>query len=90
MARLELTGLETAQPAGNVIITEDLYFDLGLQYSAGRSVPRDLVAAHKWFNIAALRGNKEAAMYRKEASLEMSEFEIALALSSAREYLTVH
>jgi uncharacterized protein len=89
MARLEMTGMETSQPAG-VIITDDIYFDLGLQYAAGRAVPRDLVAAHKWFNIAALRGNKEAASYRKEAALEMADYEIALALASAREYMTIH
>jgi uncharacterized protein len=89
MARLEMTGLDNAQPSG-AIITDDIYFDLGLQYAAGRAVPRDLVAAHKWFNIAALRGNKEAVQYRKEAAQEMQDFEIAMALTSAREYLTVH
>ncbi|WP_163893194.1 SEL1-like repeat protein, partial [Proteus mirabilis] len=30
--------------------------ELGMLYAAGRVVPRDLVAAHMWLNIAALKG----------------------------------
>ena len=35
-------------------------FALGMNYSAGVGVSVDLVEAHKWFNIAALRGHADA------------------------------
>ena len=65
-------------------------FDLGLKYCAGRGVAPDLVTAHKWFNIAALRGNAEARRYRTELSREMTKREIATAQRLAREWLAKH
>ena len=50
-------------------------FRLGMMYSTGASVPADMVSAHKWFNIAALRGDAEAARLRREIAEEMSEAE---------------
>ncbi|MDF3810396.1 hypothetical protein, partial [Rhodopseudomonas sp. BAL398] len=38
----------------------DLLFDLGMLFASGRSAPVDLVAAHKWFNLAALKGRVAA------------------------------
>ena len=32
-------------------------FSLGMIYSSGAGVAVDLVQAHKWFNIAAMRGH---------------------------------
>ena len=61
--------------------------ELGMLYAAGRVVPRDLVAAHMWFNLAALRGDREAASQRQEVAAEMSRDEIAQALSWARAWL---
>ncbi len=61
--------------------------ELGTLYAAGRVVPRDLVAAHMWFNIAALRGDRDAAVQRQEVAAEMSKDEIAQALSWARAWL---
>ena len=52
-----------------------------------RSVPTDLVTAHKWFNIAALKGNKEAIRLRREIAAEMSDGEIAAAQRAARDWL---
>lgn len=63
---------------------------LGLMYANGRSVPADMVSAHKWFNIAALRGNAEAARLRREIADEMSEAEIAAAQRAARDWITRH
>ena len=51
----------------------DAFFQLGMMYSIGRSVPVDLVSAHKWFNIAALRGHHEAVRLRQEVADRMSE-----------------
>ncbi len=44
----------------------DALFELGLMYCSGREVDVDLVTAHKWFNLAASRGNVEARRYRLE------------------------
>lgn len=66
------------------------FFRLGMMYSTGASVPADMVAAHKWFNIAALRGNAEAARLRREIADEMSEAEIAAAQRAARDWITRH
>lgn len=60
---------------------------MGLVYSTGLGVDEDLVAAHKWFNLAALKGNEDAKMYRKDLADMMSSAEIAQAQKSAREWL---
>lgn len=89
MARLELAGcqqLEYAAQGGAV----DALFELGMRYCSGRDVDMDLTSAHKWFNLAALRGNQEARRYRMEISTEMSRPEIANAQRMAREWLTQH
>jgi uncharacterized protein len=66
------------------------FFRLGMMYSTGASVPADMVSAHKWFNIAAMRGNAEAARLRREVAGEMSEVEIAAAQRAARDWITKH
>jgi len=58
-----------------------------MMYSVGRSVPVDLVTAHKWFNLAALRGNGEAIRLRREIAEQMSPAEIAEAQRAARTWL---
>jgi uncharacterized protein len=50
-------------------------------------VPADLVAAHKWFNLAASRGNAEAIRLRREIAAQMSDAEIAAAQRAARAWL---
>jgi TPR repeat protein len=64
------------------------FFELGLAYSTGREGRVDLVEAHKWFNIAAARGDRDAAKHREELASEMSRSEIAAALRAAREWLS--
>ncbi len=89
MARFDANVIETVEiaPAGG---TPDGLFQLGLMHCVGRDVPLDLVIAHKWFNLAALRGNAEAKRYRMEIAGEMSRFEIAEAQRQAREWLRRH
>ena len=70
--------------------TPDALFELGLMYCAGRDVELDLVSAHKWFNLAAMRGNEDAKRYRMEIAHEMSKAEIAEAQRQAREWLARH
>lgn len=67
--------------------TSDAMYHLGLAYCAGRDVPFDLVTAHKWLNLAALRGNLDAKIRRMEVSADMTKTEIAEAQRQAREWL---
>jgi TPR repeat protein len=89
MARFEILDVESAA-LGEVNPGADMFFELGMMYSTGRSVPADLVSAHKWFNIAAMRGNADAIRLRREVAGEMSENEIAAAQRAARDWLTRH
>jgi hypothetical protein len=86
MGRSELNALETAakQPGTN---TGEILFKLGMFYSVGGGIPADKVAAHKWFNLAAARGNRDAAHYRRELAAEMSAHEISAAQRAAREWI---
>lgn len=68
----------------------DALYQLGLMYCVGRDVDVDLIEAHKWFNLAALRGNEDAKVYRSEISREMTKKQIAAAQKSAREWLKLH
>jgi len=89
MARLEMSALEATEiaTAGG---TPDALFELGLMYCAGREVELDLVSAHKWFNLAAMRGNDDAKRYRFEISREMSKPQISRAQRLAREWIATH
>ncbi len=68
----------------------DTFYQLGMMYSLGNSVPVDLVSAHKWFNLAAMRGNQEAARLRREIAEQMSAFDISAAQRAARAWLQAH
>ena len=68
----------------------DALFELGKHYATGRDVDADLVAAHKWFNLAAMRGNERARQYRMELAREMSRAEVLEAQRQAREWLAAH
>jgi TPR repeat protein len=85
MARFEIAEVEAGVLGANT--SADVFFELGMMYSTGRSVPTDFVTAHKWFNIAAMRGNREAIRHRRELAAEMSEADIAAAQRAARDWL---
>jgi len=89
MARFEMNVIEATE-AGAGGGTPDALFELGLMHCTGRDVTLDLVTAHKWFNLAALRGNDEARRYRMEIAREMSKAEISEAQRQAREWLSHH
>lgn len=89
MARFELSALDIRETAVEGGATDAL-FELGLRYCAGREVELDLVQAHKWFNLAAVRGNPEARRYRAEIASEMTKTQVARAQRLAREWLAVH
>ncbi len=86
MARFEILD-STAAPLGEGPAAGDMLFELGIMYSVGRDAPIDLVSAHKWFNLAAVKGNREAIRLRREIADQMSEGEIAAAQRAARDWL---
>lgn len=65
-------------------------YSLGLAYATGQGVRVDLVSAHKWFNLAAMSGVKEALAERAELAREMSADEIAEAQRMARAWRLSH
>lgn len=65
-------------------------FEKAVDFATGRSGALDLVEAHKWFNLAALRGDAEAARRRQELAAEMAPGDVAQALRLAREWLSKH
>ncbi|MBV8751254.1 MAG: hypothetical protein JO328_00150 [Hyphomicrobiales bacterium] len=62
------------------------FFDLGMMCATGAGA-LDLVSAHKWFNLAAMHGNKQANALRTEIAAELSESEIAAAQRAARDWM---
>jgi TPR repeat protein len=86
MARLDLLS-HGVQEGGAHGGTPDALFQLGLLYCVGRDVDVNLVEAHKWFNLAALRGNEEAKRYRLEISRDMTKQEISRAQRLARQWI---
>jgi uncharacterized protein len=68
----------------------DALFELGLLYATGLDVEADLVVAHKWFNLAALRGNSAALARRIELAREMTASQVAQAQKLAREWLATN
>lgn len=79
-ATLPCEGLTADAPAS------DLY-QAGLAYSTGLGVDIDLVAAHKWFNLAALKGNEDAKQSRQDMADQMTAEDLKQALKAAREWL---
>lgn len=52
---------------------------------AGAGGRPDPVAAHRWFNVAALSGSDDAAALRRDVAATMTKAELARALRGARE-----
>ncbi len=92
MARYEMADLAGlgAGGVGEAPLTSDTLFELGMMYASGRSVPADLVTAHKWFNLSAMKGSAEAVRLRREIAAEMSDAEIGQAQRAARDWLKAH
>jgi len=68
----------------------DVLFERGLYWASGRAGVVNLVAAHKWFNLAALKGRSDAIAMRREVAELMSDEEIATAQREARAWMTAH
>jgi uncharacterized protein len=79
--------LDTLSPA---TATAEAFLAMGMKYCIGHGVAADNVAAHKWFNIAAIKGSDKAKSYRLELAREMTANEVAEAQRQARTFLTIH
>ena len=88
MARFEI--FEAGFGAMGTTAQADILLELGMMHATGRDCAVDVVAAHKWFNIAAIKGSARAAELRSELSGTMSKADIAKALREAREWMTMH
>lgn len=84
---LKMAGIELELP--EVVDAEDCFLR-GMSYSSGAGVAVDLVQAHMWFNIAAMRGHVDGAPMRKEIAAQMSDGEIGMAQRAARDWLKAH
>jgi uncharacterized protein len=65
---------------------DDLY-RAGLAYATGTGAEINLIEAHKWFNLAAVRGHEDARAQRQEMADMLTSDEIKLALQAARDWL---
>lgn len=84
-----LINFDTAEPI-DASALQDVLFDRGMHWSSGRSGIVDLVAAHKWFNLAAVKGHADAGAMRREIAEMMSDVEIASAQRAARDWMMSH
>lgn len=89
MARMDM-GEAVLAPLGQAPISAEMFFDLGLMYASGRSGEVDLISAHKWFNLAAMRGYTEAVPLRREIAEQMSAPQVEEAQRAARDWLKTH
>ncbi len=88
MARFGIQESVSGAAAGNAQV--DVLLQLGMMYATGRDCDVDPVAAHKWLNIAAIKGSERAAKLRAELAATMPKSDIARALREAREWMTMH
>jgi TPR repeat protein len=88
MANCETTFIEAESISFDA--SNEALYELGLMHASGRSGAPDLVSAHKWFNIAAMRGHSDAARMRREIAAEMADCEIGQAQRAARDWLKSH
>ncbi len=65
---------------------EELY-RAGLACAMGEDTEMNLVEAHKWFNLAVLKGHDDAKQQRAEMAAMLSSDEVKLALQAARDWL---
>ena len=80
------THVERASLLGAHSLPDDLY-RAGLAYATGTCTEVNLVEAHKWFNLAAVRGHEEARTQRQEMAEMLTSAEVKLALQSGLDWM---
>jgi TPR repeat protein len=89
MARFVWSDFEQSPPAPKAReLDAETMLRMGLDASTGRNGDYDLVAAHKWFNLASLRGSQKAKTYRMEIARELDRAELREAQRQARQWLS--
>ena len=88
MARFDMSMASNGEAATGV--AADVLFDLGMAYYLGKDVEADIAEAHKWFNLAAIRGHAKARQYRTELAGEMDSAQLREALGRARQWMGMH
>ena len=84
----ETIDLDAAEAGLLEALTRDDLFRLGLICSTDvEERPADYVAAHKWFNLAAMLGSVPAKAYRDEIAFELQSEDVTKAQRDAREWL---
>ena len=68
-------------------MTIDEVLRRGERCLAGAGGRPDVVAAHRWFNVAAVRGSERGIALRRTVAASMTKIELAAALRGARESL---
>ena len=89
MIHLDVAGGMPVASAEAAVSAEEM-FEFGRIHSSGREGAADLVMAHMWFNLAAMKGNAEAVWLRREIAAEMMDAEIGQAQRAARDWLKAH
>lgn len=84
MAAMAPTDATVGAAADAAAMAGEACLALGMMYASGREVAVDLVAAHKWFNVAAHRGCRAALDHRAEVARDMSADQVSAALREAR------
>jgi hypothetical protein len=64
-------------------------FEMSLKFANGDDTEVDFVAAHVCLNLAALRGCKESAEYRKELAFDMNAEDTSKAQKEARNLIAL-
>lgn len=78
--------MEPAALLGAHSLPDDLY-RAGLAYATGTGTEVNIVEAHKWFNLAAVRGHEDAKVQRQEMAEMLSSAEVKIALQAARDWM---
>ncbi|MVA58185.1 SEL1-like repeat protein [Agrobacterium vitis] len=88
MARFDMQADDMAAIGGQP--QADIFRIMGLMYATGRGCEQDLVSAHKWLNIAAIKGCDRSVGLRSDLASTMTKSQLAEALRDAREWMTSH
>ena len=88
MARFDINSFDNGALGSDA--SSEILFEMGLAAAAGRDRAMNLIEAHKWFNIAAIKGSVRAAALRAEVAETMSKADLAKALREARQWMTQH
>ncbi len=84
---IDLADYRDVTPEGDEIrLPEDGFVVLGLSLCGEDASTHDLVNAHKWFSLAAMRGSPQARVHRIKLSRRLNGDQIARAQAELRTF----